>query len=276
MLAVLLKMRRVRVSLDIHEITDSSEAHLFFAPFIGRMALRYLCNFSSAIVHARENLEELTTLVPTKRLRARLVVLPLFDQYPRYEYQIAKARLGLDARKVVLSFGTIRAYKGIPVLVEAIALLPLDVRSSLVLAVVGGTWGHESTPILRRLMESPVSDQTILRADYIPDSEVGLWFSAADVVVQPYIRSSQSGVLRIAMQFGLDCIVTESEDARSMMAVYSGLHIVTKHDAAQLAKALEEVVSSQPRRHSRPPNMSWDHAANEYVAILDRFMGGQK
>jgi glycosyltransferase involved in cell wall biosynthesis len=44
---------------------------------------------------------------------------------------------------------------------------------------------------------------------YIPNEEVGLYFSAADVVVLPYISASQSGIIQIAYGFNRPVITTD-------------------------------------------------------------------
>src|SRR5690606_2884613 len=47
-----------------------------------------------------------------------------------------------------------------------------------------------------------------LFTDFIPNSEVKYYFSAADVVVQPYRSATQSGITQVAYQFERPMIVT--------------------------------------------------------------------
>jgi glycosyltransferase involved in cell wall biosynthesis len=44
--------------------------------------------------------------------------------------------------------------------------------------------------------------------DFIPDSEVNKYFSACDLVVQPYKSATQSGVTQIAYHFNKPMIIT--------------------------------------------------------------------
>lgn len=44
--------------------------------------------------------------------------------------------------------------------------------------------------------------------DFIPDSEVYRYFSACDIVVQPYKSATQSGVTQIAYHFNKPMIIT--------------------------------------------------------------------
>jgi len=47
-----------------------------------------------------------------------------------------------------------------------------------------------------------------MRTDFIPNSEVRYFFSAADLVVQPYKHATQSGITQIAFHFEKPMIVT--------------------------------------------------------------------
>jgi glycosyltransferase involved in cell wall biosynthesis len=47
-----------------------------------------------------------------------------------------------------------------------------------------------------------------MRTDFIPNSEVRYYFSAADLVVQPYKHATQSGITQIAYHFEKPMIVT--------------------------------------------------------------------
>ncbi|MFW5645260.1 MAG: glycosyltransferase, partial [Bacteroidota bacterium] len=53
-----------------------------------------------------------------------------------------------------------------------------------------------------------LEDKTIIYDNYIPDRQVGLLFSVADLVVQPYRTATQSGVTQISYYFGVPMIVT--------------------------------------------------------------------
>src|SRR4029078_8930772 len=53
-----------------------------------------------------------------------------------------------------------------------------------------------------------IADQLILRTDFIPDSEVKYYLSAADFVIQPYRNATQSGVTPLAYHFEKPMLVT--------------------------------------------------------------------
>ena len=148
--------------------------------------------------------DDLLKLVPD----ARYVLLPhpLYSHFgeklPREE---AAARLGIDpARKTLLFFGLIRDYKGLDILLEAFRDLPEDYQ----VVVAGEPYG--SFDKYREIIGTlPGKDRVHVFPDYIRDSEVKRFFSAADVVVLPYRSATQSGISSIAYHFGVPMIVTD-------------------------------------------------------------------
>jgi glycosyltransferase involved in cell wall biosynthesis len=53
-----------------------------------------------------------------------------------------------------------------------------------------------------------IEDHVTLVDRYIANEEVGVYFSAADAVVLPYITATQTGIVQIAYAFGKPAIVT--------------------------------------------------------------------
>ena len=54
-----------------------------------------------------------------------------------------------------------------------------------------------------------VRDRVIERIEYVPDEETELYFKAADVLVLPYTRVFQSGVIFLGYSFGLPAIAAD-------------------------------------------------------------------
>jgi glycosyltransferase involved in cell wall biosynthesis len=147
----------------------------------------------------------------------RRVNHPLYNTFgearPRDE---ARAALDLppDA-PVLLFFGFVRRYKGLHVLLEAmpkiVEALP-DVR-----LVVAGEFYDDKT-FYEKLIEKHQLDPYLhLHDGYVSDEDVAAYFSAADVVVQPYVSATQSGVAKIAYHFERPLIMTDVGGLAEMM-----------------------------------------------------------
>ncbi|WP_420455848.1 glycosyltransferase [Rubrivirga sp.] len=182
----------------------------------------------------RDDLGRLGVTAPVRQ-----VAHPAYDVFgepvPRPH---ARATLGLpDGVPVFLFFGFIRRYKGLHVLLDAWA----DVRRRLpdaLLVVAGEFYADEDA--LRA--QAAGLDGVRLDADYIPDDRVGLYFGAADVVVQPYVTATQSGVAQIAFHFGRPVITTDVGGlAEGVPDGVAGL-VVPPEDPGALADALGRFV----------------------------------
>lgn len=133
---------------------------------------------------------------------------PLYDHYgtrlPRAE---ACQLLHLDTSpRYLLSFGFIRHYKGLDLLLDAMAD-PAVVAQGVHLIVAGEFYG-DATAYHEQIQRLQLTDRVHLFTDYIPDDEVNRYFSAADLVVLPYRSATQSGVTQIGYHFERPMLVT--------------------------------------------------------------------
>ena len=133
---------------------------------------------------------------------------PIYDHYgellPKAQ---AKAMLGLDVTKnYILFFGFIRAYKGLDLLLEAMS----DQRVKLlnIQLIVAGEYYEEESTYQQKIERLGIDNQLVLHTSYIPNNKVNQYFSAADLVVQPYRSATQSGISQIAYHFDKPMIVT--------------------------------------------------------------------
>ena len=130
---------------------------------------------------------------------------PLYAHFgapiPREE---AAAELGIDpAKKTLLFFGLIREYKGLDILLEAFRGLGDEYQ----LVIAGEPYG--SFEKYQAIIDSlPGKGRVHLFPQYIKDSEVKKYFSAADVVVLPYRSATQSGISSISYHFEVPMITT--------------------------------------------------------------------
>ena len=133
---------------------------------------------------------------------------PIYDHYgerlPR-ETALSMLKLSPDSR-YVLFFGFIRGYKGLDLLLEAFADKRL--KADGVKLIVAGEFYGDPAPYLKQIKDLQIEDRVVLCTDFIPDSEVNRYFSAADIVAQPYKTATQSGVTQIAFHFEKPMLVT--------------------------------------------------------------------
>lgn len=144
----------------------------------------------------------------TDKLPVKLCPHPMFDNFGEIiEREKALNLLGLSPEsRYVLFFGFIRDYKGLDLLLEAFADPRIDELN--VKLIVAGEFYSDSKPYLDRIEELNLKDNVILKTDFIADNEVNKYFSAADLVAQPYKNATQSGVTQIGYHFNKPMLVT--------------------------------------------------------------------
>ena len=133
---------------------------------------------------------------------------PLFDNFGAAINKVdAYNKLNLEVNtEYILFFGFIRDYKGLDLLLHAMA--DERVRNLNVKLIVAGEFYTPAKPYWDLITELNIADKLILKTDFIPDDEVRNYFCAADMVVQPYKHATQSGVTQICYHFDRPMLVT--------------------------------------------------------------------
>lgn len=134
---------------------------------------------------------------------------PLFDNYGDIvERNTAVTKLKLNVSdSFLLFFGFIRGYKGLDLLIEAFSDKRL--RNRNLKLIVAGEFYEDDKPYKSLVKAANLDNDVIFFDHFIKDSEVPLFFSAADLVVQPYKSATQSGVTQIAYYFEKPMLVTD-------------------------------------------------------------------
>lgn len=134
---------------------------------------------------------------------------PVYDNYGALATrEEAAEKLGLrTSDRYLLFFGFIRRYKGLDLLLDALAdprLKTLPIK-----LLVAGEFYDKPEFYLNKIKALRLEDRVILHSDFIPDDRVRYYFSLADMVVQPYRSATQSGVSQIAYHFEKPILVTK-------------------------------------------------------------------
>lgn len=147
---------------------------------------------------------------------ATQVLHPLYDNFGApVDKTEARKHLQLPADDLlVLFFGFIRKYKGLDLLFDAISIIqkqkesPSTSSHDKIRLVIAGEFYEDSKPYFEQIEKLGISESLLLKTTFIADEDVKFYFSAADVVVQPYRNATQSGVTPLSYHFEKPMIVT--------------------------------------------------------------------
>lgn len=133
---------------------------------------------------------------------------PIYDNFgTAVNREEAIGSLGLDpSAKYMLFFGFIRDYKGLDILLKAIA--DERIKNSDIKLIVAGEFYNNSEKYFEMEKQLGLEGKIIWRTDFIADEQVKNYFCASDIIVQPYKTATQSGVTQIAYHFEKPMLVT--------------------------------------------------------------------
>ena len=124
----------------------------------------------------------------------KLVSHPLYDNFGKpVERQEARQYLNLNPEdKILLFFGFIRKYKGLDLLLEAMA--DKRIQQEKIKLLVAGEFYDDEKIYKDIIQKRGIELNIILHNHFIQDTEVRYYLSACDGIVQPYRDATQSGV----------------------------------------------------------------------------------
>ena len=160
------------------------------------------------------------------------------------------ARSALDiseSSKVLLFFGQIKDVKGLDILIEAIPAVAREIPE-ITLLVAGRPWRNDFSSYERLIETLGIGKRCVLHIRYIPNDELPLYFSAADLVILPYRRIYQSAVILMAMSYGRPVVVSDLPGMLEMVTDGSNGYTFEQGSKDALAERLIEALRDESGR----------------------------
>ena len=136
----------------------------------------------------------------------------------------------------LLFFGIVRPYKGLDILLRALAQAPPHVT----LTVAGEFWS-DITEMEYLVSELGLGDRVTLRPGYVPADQLPALFAEADALVMPYREATASQNALLAFAHGVPVITTTAGALAD--AVRDGVDGLTcaPGDVSDLARVLTQI-----------------------------------
>jgi D-inositol-3-phosphate glycosyltransferase len=241
-----------KIVLTVHNVNmgkrDSTDTRL------NRLTLRIQYRLADHLfVHTEKMKIELMEEFGVQANRISVIPFGINNAVPNTSLSPREAKQQLEileSEKTILFFGHITPYKGLEYLVDAfrqVSTLHRDYR----LIIAGRPKNCESYwgPIRESLREYVQNGRVLLRAEYIPDNETEIYFQAADVLVLPYTRIYQSGVLFLGYSFGLPVLAADVGSLKDEIIEGETGFVFRPEDSIALAEAIERCFASDLYAH---------------------------
>lgn len=224
-------------------------------------------------VHYKSNIERLKNCFDVEINNVEIIFHPCFN----YKNDIKKAEarnfLKIPAnKKVILSFGMIKRYKGYVELIESFEKLD---DSYICLIVGSGNQDIKTTKYVKNKTKK-ISNLIIIDS-YIQKDDIQIYFNASDVVVLAYRDITQSGIVPLAYSFSKPVIAT-NVGALSEMVIdgKTGL-IIPPNNTEALITAINKIFAMNyeemgVKAHEEFKNYSWEKLAEQTINIYKKVL----
>lgn len=237
-------------------------------------ARRVAAAADAVVVHTRAGAAALAERYGADPARVRVIPHGAFD-YLVPDAGGARplpAELAAVEGPVILSFGVLRPYKGVDVLIDAFAGL-----DGAELWIVGRPW-MDVGPLRAAAARAGGTVRFVDR--FVAESELAAYFERADVVALPYRSIDQSGVLYTALAFGKAIVASAIGGFEEVAADHGALVAVPPGDAEALRRALAALVADPGARAAQEARAaaaaagpySWDEAARLTLALYEELL----
>jgi glycosyltransferase involved in cell wall biosynthesis len=168
--------------------------------------------------------------------KEKLLFHPVYSNFGNpIDKDEAKKKLNVTNKNILLFFGFIREYKGLDVLLRAVALLKDKLDFTL---VVAGEFYSNEAKYTSLVDELGLQNTVAFFSNFIPTNEVKYYFSACNVVVLPYKSATQSGIVQIANNFDKPMISTNIGGLPEIIADGKTGYLVEKENPQELANSI--------------------------------------
>ncbi len=206
----------------------------------------------------------------------KLTIIPhgnFLDIPTKISKQEAKEKLGLNNSSLkVLFFGMIKPSKGLNLLLQAM----MKVNAQLIIA--GRMRKKSTSDFNNQLSNLKKEDKLIADLNYISNEKRDLYFKSADIIVLPYRKIYQSGVMIMAMSYGIPVVASDLTPNLEFAGNIDCIEFFKDGDSIQLEEKINFLLVNEERREILKKNAysllekthNWNLIAERFQQILSR------
>ncbi|MFM8900524.1 MAG: glycosyltransferase family 4 protein [Burkholderiales bacterium] len=234
------------------------------------------------IAHNRSSGREVSEKLKVKPERVHTIphgnYLEFVGRVPsREEARRSLGWLPSETGPVVLFFGQIKEVKGLDLLIQAFAAVRQH-HPSATLVIAGRVWKDDFSRYASLIEQLALTASVRLHIRYIRDDEVAHFYAAADVVVLPYRRIYQSGVLLMAMSYGVPVIASDLDAMKDVVCDGVNGFLFKNGDAPDLARVINQALSDSNARsqvaaqalHTMKTDFDWLKIGQQLVEVYNK------
>ena len=257
---ILAKLLLAKIVLTIHDVKSFSEKNKssFYSKII------YL--FSDIILtHNQFSKKEIIQNQPF--LEKKIEIIPHGNYIPfitiEKDQQLARNKIQIPLeKKVLLFFGMIKTVKGLDILLNAMPEI-IKRNNDILLLIAGKPWKDDFSKYEKLIEDLKIKDYCRLDIKFIDHNDVKSYYSASDVVILPYRKIYQSGVLMMSLCYKKPVIVSNLKSFHEIVNDQKTAIFFTSEDSSSLAKAVNDLINND--------NLMSEIKKNAYKLMLEKY-----
>ena len=176
--------------------------------------------------------------------------------------------IGQD-EKIILFFGYIRPYKGLDLLLNAMATNAI--KDANIKLLIVGEFYEDAQPYHDLIKTLALEERLIIHSEFVPDNKVKNYVCAADFIIQPYKNATQSGVTPLAYYFEKPMLVT-NVGALADSVPNGKVGEVVEPNADAIAKGIETLYNNGAAYYAdnikeEKKKYSWSQMADNFILL---------
>jgi len=139
---------------------------------------------------------------------------PINSNLPKIRSKkIALEELNLSQSFKYISFvGLIREYKGLDTLILSMKYLPINIK-----LIISGEFYEPMEKYLNLIDNNNLKDRVIINSSFVDSTQIRDYICASDLIILPYLRASQSGIIPLAYLYNKPIIVSNVKGLKEII-----------------------------------------------------------
>ena len=238
---LLAKLLFAKITITIHDVKSFSSVSSF------KLYSRLIYFFSDTIItHNEYSFKEI--IEKNTSLSHKTSIIPHGNYLPfikiKEDQKASRIKLGIEKeKKVLLFFGMIKKVKGLDILLSSLPKV-IEKHSSLVLLIAGKPWKDDFSYYQKLIDELSISKYCKLDIKFISHSDVPYYYSAADIVILPYRKIYQSGVLMMSLSYKKPVVVSDLPSFKEIIDDNRTGYVFESENSLDLSRVINKALDN--------------------------------
>ena len=170
-----------------------------------------------------------------------------YTQFINIRKDKTKSRAKLDLpqdKTILLFFGMIKKVKGLEVLLKSMRKI-IDKNPDVVLLIAGKPWENNFSIYQKIIDENNLSENVILHTKFIDYEDVEHYYCSSDLVVLPYKKIYQSGVLMMTLSYERPALVSDLPPLIEVITDNENGFLFASEDEEDLTDKIIKIISDK-------------------------------